>query len=107
MIIRARTVVTMDGVPIDNGAVAISGDRIIDVGKFDEIKVRSRKSIDDSPPDSSPSRARRLRCRSWRASAVAGTDQRALSSRLHLLARQNLAAKIFCRLDSGNQRGKC
>lgn len=37
MIIRARTVVTMDGAPIDNGAVAISGNRIADVGKFDEI----------------------------------------------------------------------
>ena len=43
MIIRARTVVTMDGTPIDNGAVAVSENR-----------------IDDSPPDSSPSRAARL-----------------------------------------------
>ena len=43
MIIRARTVVTMDGAPIDNGAVAVSENR-----------------IDDSPPDSSPSRAARL-----------------------------------------------
>jgi cytosine/adenosine deaminase-related metal-dependent hydrolase len=40
MIVRARSVVTMDGAPIENGAVAISGDR-----------------IDDSPPGSSPSRA--------------------------------------------------
>ncbi len=43
MIVRARAVVTMDGVPIENGAVAVSGDR-----------------IDDSPPGSSPSRAARL-----------------------------------------------
>ncbi len=44
MIIRARTVVTMDGAPIDNGAVAVSDDR-----------------IDDSPPGSSPSWAARPR----------------------------------------------
>jgi cytosine/adenosine deaminase-related metal-dependent hydrolase len=30
----------MDGPPIENGAVAISGDRIIDVGKFSEISAR-------------------------------------------------------------------
>ena len=41
MIIRARDVVTMDGAPIENGAVAISGDRIVDVGKFDQIKTRN------------------------------------------------------------------
>jgi cytosine/adenosine deaminase-related metal-dependent hydrolase len=40
MIIRARAVVTMDGPPIENGAVAISGNRIIDVGKFPEISAR-------------------------------------------------------------------
>ncbi len=44
MIVRAHTVVTMDGAPIQNGAVAISRDR-----------------IDDSPSGSSPSRAARLR----------------------------------------------
>ncbi len=44
MIIRTRTVVTMDGAPIDNGAVAVSDDR-----------------IDDSPPGSSPSWAARPR----------------------------------------------
>src|SRR5262245_47844465 len=43
MIIRARTVVTMHGAPIDNGAVAVSGNQ-----------------IDDSPPGSSTSRAARL-----------------------------------------------
>lgn len=37
MIIRAHTVVTMNGRPIKNGAVAISGNRIIDVGQFPEI----------------------------------------------------------------------
>jgi aminodeoxyfutalosine deaminase len=52
MIIRARTVVTMDGAPIDNGAVVVSDDR-----------------IDDSPPGSSPSRAARL-CRSAPAGSV-------------------------------------
>ena len=39
MIIRARVIVTMDGPPIENGAVAVSGNRIIDVGKFPEISV--------------------------------------------------------------------
>src|SRR6478672_2169074 len=47
MIIRARTVVTMDGAPIDNGAVAVSDDRITDVGKFDEIKSRTAGAIVD------------------------------------------------------------
>ena len=40
MIIRARVVVTMDGLPIDNGAVAVSGGCIADVGKFPEISAR-------------------------------------------------------------------
>jgi cytosine/adenosine deaminase-related metal-dependent hydrolase len=40
MIVRARAVVTMDGAPIENGAVAISGDRITDVGKFPEVSAR-------------------------------------------------------------------
>jgi aminodeoxyfutalosine deaminase len=53
MIVRAHTVVTMDGSPIENGAVAISGDR-----------------IDDSPPPgSSPSRAAR-RCRTAPAGSI-------------------------------------
>ena len=38
MIIRARVVVTMDGPPIDNGAVVILGDCIVDVGTFPEIR---------------------------------------------------------------------
>jgi cytosine/adenosine deaminase-related metal-dependent hydrolase len=40
MIVRARTVVTIDGAPIENGAVAISGERIVDVGKFPEVSRR-------------------------------------------------------------------
>jgi len=40
MILRARAVVTMDGPPIGNGAVAVSGDRIVDVGKFTEVSAR-------------------------------------------------------------------
>jgi len=47
MIIRARTVVTMDGAPIDNGAVAVSENRIVDVGKFDEVKTRNAGEIVD------------------------------------------------------------
>jgi cytosine/adenosine deaminase-related metal-dependent hydrolase len=47
MIIRARTVVTMDAAPIDNGAVAISGNRIVDVGKFGEVKKRNIGEILD------------------------------------------------------------
>jgi cytosine/adenosine deaminase-related metal-dependent hydrolase len=40
MIIRARTVATMDGLPIEDGAVAISGNRIIDVGEFPGVSAR-------------------------------------------------------------------
>ena len=40
MIIRARVVVTMDGSPIENGAVAISENKIVDVGTFPEISAR-------------------------------------------------------------------
>src|SRR6478672_6405503 len=41
MIIRARIVMTMHGAPIENGAVAVSGNRIADVGRFDDIKTRN------------------------------------------------------------------
>jgi len=44
MIIRARTVVTMDRAPIENGAVAVAGNRIVDVGRFDEIKARNAEN---------------------------------------------------------------
>jgi cytosine/adenosine deaminase-related metal-dependent hydrolase len=47
MIIRARIVVTMDGALIENGAVAISGSEIVDVGKFDEINRRNAGEIVD------------------------------------------------------------
>src|SRR5438874_6057148 len=40
MIVRARVVVTMDGPPIKNGAVVISGNRIVDIGTFPEISGR-------------------------------------------------------------------
>jgi cytosine/adenosine deaminase-related metal-dependent hydrolase len=48
MIIRARTMVTMDGPPIENGAVAISGNQIIDVGRFPEVSARhpEKKIVD-------------------------------------------------------------
>lgn len=44
MIVRARLVVTMDGPSIENGAVAISGDKITDVGKFSEVSKRHSAS---------------------------------------------------------------
>src|SRR5438094_5939869 len=47
MIVRARAVVTMDGPPIENGAVAISGDRIVDVGRFDEVKTSNSGTLVD------------------------------------------------------------
>ena len=47
MIFRARTVVTMNGAPIENGAVAISDKRIIDVGSFAEVKARNAGEIVD------------------------------------------------------------
>jgi cytosine/adenosine deaminase-related metal-dependent hydrolase len=47
MIVRARIVVTMDGPPIENGAVAISENRIADVGPFGEIKARNSGEIVD------------------------------------------------------------
>jgi len=47
MIIRGRTVVTMDGAPIDNGAIAVSGTRIVEIGRFDDIKTRNTGNIVD------------------------------------------------------------
>ncbi len=47
MIVRARTVVTMDGPPIDNGAVVVREHQIRDVGKFDEIKTHNAGEIVD------------------------------------------------------------
>jgi cytosine/adenosine deaminase-related metal-dependent hydrolase len=47
MILRARIVVTMNGVPIENGATAISDRQIIDVGSFAEVKARNAGEIVD------------------------------------------------------------
>src|SRR3954470_16547471 len=47
MIVRARIVVTMHGAPIENGAVAVSGNRIVDVGRFDDIKARNAGNVVD------------------------------------------------------------
>src|SRR6267143_5672654 len=47
MIVRARTVVTMDGPPIGNGAVVVSADRVVDVGEFDQIKKENAGEIVD------------------------------------------------------------
>jgi cytosine/adenosine deaminase-related metal-dependent hydrolase len=47
MIIRARTVVPMEGEPIDNGAVAISGDKISAIGKFDDLRRETGHEILD------------------------------------------------------------
>lgn len=47
MIIRARVVVTMDGPPIENGAVAIEGNRIVDVGSFEDVKAPRADEVFD------------------------------------------------------------
>jgi cytosine/adenosine deaminase-related metal-dependent hydrolase len=47
MILRARSVVTMNGPPIENGAVAVSGNRIIDVGTFAQVSARNFGTIID------------------------------------------------------------
>lgn len=48
MIVRAKVVVTMDGPPIEDGAVAISDERIIDVGRFTDVSKRnSREEVVD------------------------------------------------------------
>lgn len=47
MIVRARTVVPMEGAPIDNGAVAISGDKISAVGRFDDLRRESGQEVLD------------------------------------------------------------
>ena len=39
MIIRARTVATMDGPPIEDGGVVISGNRIIEVGEYPGVSA--------------------------------------------------------------------
>jgi cytosine/adenosine deaminase-related metal-dependent hydrolase len=47
MIIRARTVVPMEGPPIENGAVALGGDRIAAVGGFEEIRSSHAGDVTD------------------------------------------------------------
>ncbi|HEY4638552.1 MAG TPA: amidohydrolase family protein [Candidatus Udaeobacter sp.] len=47
MIIRARILVTMHEAPIQNGAVAVSEKRIVDVGRFDDIKTRNAGNVVD------------------------------------------------------------
>ncbi|HEY1582560.1 MAG TPA: hypothetical protein VGF73_05635, partial [Chthoniobacterales bacterium] len=46
MILRAKTVVTLDGPPLDDGAVAITGDRIAAVAPFAELRVRGGEITD-------------------------------------------------------------
>ena len=46
MIIRARSVITMDSAPIEDGAVRISGDRIGEVGKFPKFASDHDEIVD-------------------------------------------------------------
>src|SRR5438132_4975660 len=46
MIIRARIVVTMNDAPIDNGAVRVMGNRIVEVGKFSAFASDNDEIID-------------------------------------------------------------
>ncbi|HEY3664116.1 MAG TPA: amidohydrolase family protein [Chthoniobacterales bacterium] len=47
MIYRAKTVVTMDGAPIENGAVAVAGEQIIDVGPVADVQARRSGPVTD------------------------------------------------------------
>ncbi len=47
MIVRARTIVTMNGAPIVDGAVAMTDARIVDVGTFDEVRARNPGEVVD------------------------------------------------------------
>jgi cytosine/adenosine deaminase-related metal-dependent hydrolase len=47
MILRARFVITMDGSPIEDGAVAVAGTRIVDVGPITEVRARNPGKITD------------------------------------------------------------
>lgn len=47
MILRARSIVTMDGPPIENGAVVIDGNRISAVGEWSKIKTRHAGEVSD------------------------------------------------------------
>jgi cytosine/adenosine deaminase-related metal-dependent hydrolase len=47
MIIRARTVVTTDRSRVENGAISVCGNQIVDAGNFDEIKARHTGEVID------------------------------------------------------------
>jgi cytosine/adenosine deaminase-related metal-dependent hydrolase len=47
MIIRSRLVVPMDGNPIENGAVAVAGGRIVSVGRFEDVKAERNGEVLD------------------------------------------------------------
>ncbi|MGI8956080.1 MAG: amidohydrolase family protein [Chthoniobacterales bacterium] len=47
MIYRARTMVTMDGAQIENGAVAVEGDQIVDVGRGDKVQAARSGPVTD------------------------------------------------------------
>ncbi len=47
MILRARIVVTMEGAPIESGAVAVESEQIVDVGKFGEVRARKSGTVVD------------------------------------------------------------
>jgi cytosine/adenosine deaminase-related metal-dependent hydrolase len=47
MIVRARIVLTMDGAPIENGALAITGGRVADVGDFPAVGARNGGEVVD------------------------------------------------------------
>ncbi|MGI8890999.1 MAG: amidohydrolase family protein [Chthoniobacterales bacterium] len=44
---RAKTVITMDGAPIADGAVTVNGDRIVDVGRHQEVRARQSGPVND------------------------------------------------------------
>src|SRR6266567_7121262 len=46
MIVRARVVVTMDGPPIDDGAVRVMNGRIAEAGKFSEVAPANDEILD-------------------------------------------------------------
>ncbi|MDQ6859613.1 MAG: amidohydrolase family protein [Verrucomicrobiota bacterium] len=47
MIIRARCVLTMDGAPIENGAVAVRGEKIQDLGEWGDVRARNSGEVVD------------------------------------------------------------
>ena len=47
MIVRARTVVTMDGPSIDNGAVAIAGEEVVAVGAWPSVRSQGAGELVD------------------------------------------------------------